>query len=472
MARDRDWVDYVNLGANVAQTAQLGSINSKMRQMAALKFQKEYREQQETAEAKCEDVLRDAVFFYSEQLRDLEEVASQNPVTAYVRASHLKGTYERMPQFTASGFRRFEDKERLANVQRACDRLIRESAARLKPAERENCDRCITYIFERDDLLRLIADQEQKKQLAAKQAHLQRRIEEYHYQDDPLVIKLRNFSGVCFAIGVVWGVILILCFATRGADPPPLLMQPLWLLVMFPVLFLLEIIVVANRPSRRKQAIEKELAREEAEINVRILELSQRESALYAKFGKTDSEGYRKMLQERDDLLVQVLGDFAKVLKGTVRPATNLPGAESRKPIEGPISKRQPRSAQLLEPPDGWWCVNYKGDRFFTNRAIIVKGEPPASHRKSRQNLTESIWVDLLERVTFQPVDAEAFSTLPDGTEVIRFTDSTVIPAFYYDYFTSNHPKLLFFSSGRTSQMKVADSNGNLIGLVMPLKLS
>ncbi len=35
MARKRDWVDYGNLAANVAQTAQLGSLNSKMRQLAA-----------------------------------------------------------------------------------------------------------------------------------------------------------------------------------------------------------------------------------------------------------------------------------------------------------------------------------------------------------------------------------------------------------------------------------------------------
>lgn len=133
MPRDRDWVDYANLASNVAQNFQLEGINSKMRQLGELELLKQYREQQESAVAHCEDILREAVFFYTEQLRDVKELANKNPQQAYIRANHLKGTYERMPQFSSSGFRKFEDKERLANVQRTCDRLIRECAARLEP---------------------------------------------------------------------------------------------------------------------------------------------------------------------------------------------------------------------------------------------------------------------------------------------------------------------------------------------------
>jgi ribosomal protein L7/L12 len=331
MARDRDWVDYTNLAANVVQTAQLGSINSKMRELAELELQKDYREQQEAAVAKHEDILRDAVFFYSEQLRDLEEVASQNPVAAYFRASHLKGTCERMPQFKASGFRKFEDKERLANVQRNCDRLIREGAARLKPDELEKCDRCITHVFERDDLLRLIAAQEQREQLAkdreslpewqaAKRAELERALKD-HRASMPKwfrwVVKLRNICAVCTAVGLVWIGIVLLCYGTSG-EPPLLVMLPVGLFWTTPVLFILYIVVIASKPERRRREFEKGSTRAQAEIIARGFELSQRESALkesealYAKFGTTDSEGYRKMLRERDGLLAQMLGDFAK----------------------------------------------------------------------------------------------------------------------------------------------------------------
>jgi len=331
MARDRDWIDYTNLAANAVQTAQLGSINSKMQQLAELELLKEHREQQEAAVTKYEDILRDGVFFYAERLRDLEEIASQNSIATYVRASHLRGTYEKMPQFKSSTFRKFEDKERLANVTRTCDRLIRESAARLEPDELEKCDRCIAHIFDREDLLRLIAAQEQREQLAKyrktlrawkadQQAELQRAIEE-HRKSMPTwfkwVIKLRNFSAVCTAIGLVWAGILLLCCGTSG-EPPLLLMLPLGLFWTTPVLFILYIVVIASKPERRRREFEKWSTHAQTEITVRDFELSKREAALkesealYAKFGTTDSKGYRKMLQERDDLLNDMLGDHVK----------------------------------------------------------------------------------------------------------------------------------------------------------------
>lgn len=75
MPRDRDWFDYANLASNVIQNAQLSSLNDKMSQLAELELQKEYREQQESAVAHCENILREAVFFYTEQLRDVAAVS-------------------------------------------------------------------------------------------------------------------------------------------------------------------------------------------------------------------------------------------------------------------------------------------------------------------------------------------------------------------------------------------------------------
>lgn len=44
MAKDGDWVDYVNVAANAVQTAQLHGLNSKMRELAELELLKESRE--------------------------------------------------------------------------------------------------------------------------------------------------------------------------------------------------------------------------------------------------------------------------------------------------------------------------------------------------------------------------------------------------------------------------------------------
>ena len=65
MVEKPDWVDYANLAANVVQTAQLDSINSKMRQMGELELQKEYREQQEKQTAAAADAVRLARIRYN-----------------------------------------------------------------------------------------------------------------------------------------------------------------------------------------------------------------------------------------------------------------------------------------------------------------------------------------------------------------------------------------------------------------------
>jgi len=331
MAKDRDWVDYVNVAANTVQTAQLHGLNSKMRQLAELELLKESREQHETAVAKSEDLLRDAVFVYSEQLRDLVEVANQNPVVAYIRANHLKRLYANIPQFKASAFRRFEDKERLANVQRSCDRLIAANAARLKPDELETYDRCIAHICDRDDLLRLIAAQKGREQLAkdraseqswkaAKREELERAKEEERATTPAwfkFVIILRNISAVCTAAGLGWLGLVALYYGSQ--DPPLLVMLPITLTYTIPLLFLTYIITVfSGKTQSKRRVFEKRYARIHAEIVTRGYEFAQRDfalkatEALYAKFGKADSEGYRKKLREQDALLLQVMGDCAR----------------------------------------------------------------------------------------------------------------------------------------------------------------
>lgn len=293
MARNRDWVDYANVAANVVQTAQLDGVNSKMRQLSELGLRKEYREQQEAAVAKCEDILRDAVFFYTEQLRDLEEIASQNPVAAYIRASHLKRTYAKMPKFKASGFRKFEDKERLARVQRNFDRLISASAQNLQAGEQEACDRCIAHIFERKKLVKSISVQEQAEQLerdrgslterqAAMQAELQKIREQKSKRS--FWVKIGNaVSGLCpedKAAAALEGEIA---------------------------------------------AMNQDIARREGEIN--------RHKSLFTRFGTAKSDDYRRMLEERDTLLTQMLGDFAKgFIKRAPTPVeTPVLGAEDQK---------------------------------------------------------------------------------------------------------------------------------------------
>jgi len=343
MARDRDWVDYANLAANAVQTAQLDGLNTKMRQLAELELQKEYREQQEAAVAKCEDLLRDAVFVYTEQLRDVEEVASQNPVAAYIRASHVKRLYANIPQFTASGFRKFEDKERLANVQRACDRLIRESAGRLKPGELEDCNLCIAHVFDRKELVKLIEVQEERETLeqtkataAKKVAPLRDALNENARERNWLEQEASKHSVrhkvylamVALGVGTISVLVvlgLLFCIVDSGGLDRFMTSDSMGSVnaIGFIALIIAGIGGVAHwlaseEYKDKKEALEKQkadiackLALANREVD-RIQSNVDQSKPLYARFGEATSGDYRKMLQGRDTLLTQMLGDFAK----------------------------------------------------------------------------------------------------------------------------------------------------------------
>jgi hypothetical protein len=323
MARDRDWVDYANLASNVAQNFQLSSMNDKMRELAALELQKEYREQQEAAVAHREDILREAVFFYTEQLRDVEDVADKNPLQAYIRANHLKGTYERMPQFSSGGFRKFEDKERLANVLRTCDRLIRDCAARLRPDELDKADRCVAHLSERDDLLRLIEAQRKREGLGIDRQSVQKRLAAK--EDELRDVHAQQTRNRCpLWVGVWVSLVLglyVLGVSVAGGETVSvhgLVLISLTFVVMSVSAVSLAFAFSRSRYARlkaelaeRHKAIEHELGllREDARQVEAVADECQ---PLYEQFGEADVKGYRELLAERDELLVQVAGDAAK----------------------------------------------------------------------------------------------------------------------------------------------------------------
>jgi len=352
MAEKRDLIGYANLAANVVQTAQLDSINSKMREMGQLELQKEYREQQEAALARCEDLLREAVFFYTEGLRDVEEIAPSNPAAAYIRASHLKRLYENTPQIKSSGFRTFEDKERLANMQRAYSRVTRDTAGRLNPSELEECNLCITHLFDRKELVELIEVQKEwdkleriKATVAEKAAPLleaqskiareRSRVEQEASKKTIGVKVSRGMAGVgggMFAV-LVGGMVLFFVFdeerAERFMDR-----EFGWVLIIVAIFFLIGSIggltleAAEKAYKKKKEALEMksaEITRELAIVNYEVdrirSDIAQHQS-LYAKYGEPSSGDYCKILQERDVLLMQKLGDYAKgFVKGWQAPA-------------------------------------------------------------------------------------------------------------------------------------------------------
>jgi len=346
MAKNRDWVDYANLAANVVQTAELASINGKMRQMAELQMEKDDREQQAAAVERCEDILREAVFLYTEQLRDVEDIATRNSVEAHIRANYLKGTYERMPQFKASGFRKFEDKERLANVQRNCDRLIRDTAERIKPEQRESCAKCISHLLARDELVQLLSLQERAEALArekeslpekeaAKEAALKSIRAEQGQLKRPVAVTICQpvFVLSLGAIGViVVGITLYLVLASEhDADrfAGNSFGQWVGVVVVLIVIAIASFGVVRSSPYTRKRdefrkkalAIKAGFIAMRNSLPLREAEIGQTHS-IGNKFGTVRAVDSQRLLQEGDALLTRMLGDTVRgLIRGKAAPA-------------------------------------------------------------------------------------------------------------------------------------------------------
>lgn len=190
MARDRDWVDYANLAANVVQTAQLGGINGKMQELAELTRQTEYREQERAAEEHRETILRDAVFQADTLLLSLRKISTQNPRAAMAWAKHALLQFERNG-VTSASFRSYEDKERLRSATGGHEQIVQQCATGLSPQQQDQAERCGQYLAERDDLTLLI-------QLSSKQEEQSRLLTQLKEIDDEIKSRQGLESGLRF----------------------------------------------------------------------------------------------------------------------------------------------------------------------------------------------------------------------------------------------------------------------------------
>jgi hypothetical protein len=140
MAKERDWVDYANLGSNLLQNAQLSGVRSRLDSLASAAE----REQARTAQ---EDARREMVFQADTTLRGARRHAGdeRQGVLAIVRF-YLASFRE--CSLDSSCFRNFEDKERLRSVVEGFEALEGECAAALTQAELEEVDKCVAYMLE------------------------------------------------------------------------------------------------------------------------------------------------------------------------------------------------------------------------------------------------------------------------------------------------------------------------------------
>lgn len=201
MSKERDWVDYANLGSNIFQNLQLNDVQNKLGAMAAVA-------QQNQAIAASEDHFREAVFRADIALRQLRALPKENRQGVLALVREVLANFERY-HITSEVFRVYEDKQRLQTVIEGHQAFAVECAKELSPAECEEAELCVKYRAEQEDLDAFIDIQPVQKELEQAKAQLQ---------------TVEKRIGPAQTIGFTAGLMSLFCFVFGVANDNPVCM--------------------------------------------------------------------------------------------------------------------------------------------------------------------------------------------------------------------------------------------------------
>jgi len=203
MAKERDWVDYTNLGSNLFQNLQLSGVNDKLRAMASLA-------QREQAAAEMENRARELVFQADTGLMKMRSSPTENKARRLIVIRQLQANFKR-GGLTSEVFRAYEDKTRLRTVLDGYEALAREYSRDLSQSEREEAELCAKYKAEESDLSARIDLLVSRDELGSAREEL-RALEKKTRVSSALQI----IGGILILYGIGWG--LMSCSEQTGKN--------------------------------------------------------------------------------------------------------------------------------------------------------------------------------------------------------------------------------------------------------------
>ena len=162
MAKERDWVDYANLGSNLFQNLQLSGVQDKLGAMVSAAAS-------EQAKTQHEDRLREVVFQADTNLKGLGAHLDDEKTGVLAVAIFTLANFE-LNEVTSTSFRSYEDKERLRSVLEGFRALVKECESGLSADERAEAQLCAQYM--ENPMVMAIAPPELKAQLRKAQQEL------------------------------------------------------------------------------------------------------------------------------------------------------------------------------------------------------------------------------------------------------------------------------------------------------------
>lgn len=166
MRKDRDWVDYANLGINYAQLSQAREIKNSLDQMRSLEAERLRQDRWDASRSEREDRLREAVFQGEDTLEGCHYHLESRPLGVLALALELTGNFQKYG-FTTASFRAFEDKDRLRKLLKGMEEVIEQSRKRLTSSEQAEAGACVRYRIEMEALRDLMAYRQKHEQLTA-----------------------------------------------------------------------------------------------------------------------------------------------------------------------------------------------------------------------------------------------------------------------------------------------------------------
>lgn len=298
MAKDRDWLDYANVGSNLFQNLQLSGVQSKLGAMASAAAS-------EQAKTEYEDMLREAVFQADTNLKGLRAHVDAEKTGVLAVATFTLANFERY-NLTSASFRSFEDKERLRSVLEGFKSLVDQCSSTLSIAERTEAQMCAQYM--EDPAVIASAPSELAQQLG----RARRELSELAATEQRGTSASRKFLVplVVATVGTILGFILLVAGSEIGVV--------VW--VTFAIALVVTIaakLMYKPDPQIRKQS--EEATRLKSVKAEEIKALQQRVDSEVAK------ERIR-LEKERDALMAKVL----KVGKTNAQSSTNQATAQTR----------------------------------------------------------------------------------------------------------------------------------------------
>ena len=305
MSKNRDFLDYLNLGNQLVQTSRLGDVRDAQTALVTLEAERLKADKLKTDAQAQEDKIREFVFGCSKWLHGLEaKFVQSKPLGALALLYGVQRHIESLGIDT-SRVRSYEDKEKVHEFLELVKRIVADCEGRLDEKSIQDAATCAKFRAEENDLAILIDYEQRQLELNARKEELANLgTPGMEHNLPPLLAALMFGIGFAFLFGVY-------SFQESKQSVSPGYTIAGWALIILGGWGL--VYKGKNQALLLKEKLDAELQGSDFEAEL-IVEIRK-------DVGEGDLDHYRMLQTKRSAFIEQILGDDDSVPKPTHGPA-------------------------------------------------------------------------------------------------------------------------------------------------------